>query len=126
LSVISKYFQVNYTELTGVCVYFLCDSADFIFQVFHFHALFSLFVFYCGNFIVFFVNNQLEAELARLHDEQIVLQEKLTKDAEAIETLERLLTTCRKDTLDQKLANQKTLEEVNVLHEKITALQDKL
>jgi len=86
----------------------------------------SLFVFYFGNFIVFHVNNQLEVELARLRDEQIVLQEKLTKDAEAIETLERLLTTCRKDTLDHKLANQTTLAEVNLLREKITALQDKL
>jgi len=124
--VISKYFQVNHTELTGVCIYCMCVSADFIFQVFHFHSLFSLFVFYFGNLIVFRVNNQLEAELARLRDEQIVLQEKLTKDAEAIETLERLLTTCRKDTLDQKLANQTTLEEVNRLREKITALQDKL
>ena len=64
--------------------------------------------------------------MARLRDEQIVLQEKLTKDAEANETLERLLTTCRKDTLNQKCANQKTLEEVNQLREKITALQDKL
>jgi len=126
VSVISKYFQVNRTKLAGVCVYFLCDSADFIFQIFHFHALFNLLVFYCGNFIVFHVNNQLEAELARLRDEQIVLQEKLTKDAEALETLERLLATCRKDTLDQKLANQTTLEEVNLLREKITALQNKL
>jgi hypothetical protein len=103
----------------------MCDSADLIFQVFHFHALFSLLVFYFGN-ILFHVNNQMEAELARLRDEQIVLQEKLTKDAEAIETLERLLTTCRKDTLDQKLANQTKLEEVSVLREKITALQGKL
>jgi hypothetical protein len=126
MSVISKYFQVNHTELTGVCVYFLFDSADFIFQVLHFHAPFSLFVFYFGNLILFHVNYQLEAELARLHDEQIVLQEKLTKDAAAIETLERLLTTCRKDTLDQKLATQTTLGEVNLLREKITALQDKL
>ena len=125
MSVISKYFQVNHTELTGVCVYFLCDSVGFIFQVIHFHALFNLLAFYCGNFIVFLVN-QLEAELARLHDEQIVLQEKLTKDAETVKTLERLVKTCRKDTLNQKLENQTMLEEVNLLREKITALQDKL
>ena len=94
--------------------------------MFHFHALFNLFVFDFANFILFHVNNQLEAELARLRDEQIVLQKKLTKDSESIETLERLLTTCRKDTLDQKLANQETLAEVNLLREKITALQGKL
>jgi hypothetical protein len=118
--------QINHTELTGFCVYFLCDSADFIFQVFHIHVLYNALVFYFGNFIVFFVNNQLEVDLARLRDEQIVLQEKLTKDAEAIETLERLLTTCRQDTLNHKVSNQTTLAEVNMLREKITALQDKL
>jgi len=125
VSVISKYFQVNHTELTGVCVYFLCDSAGFIFQVFHFHALFNLLAFYCGNFIVCLVN-QLETELARLRDEHIVLQEKLTKDAEEIETFERLLATCRKDKLDQKCANQTKQEEVNLLREEVTALQHKL
>jgi hypothetical protein len=97
-----------------------------LFQVFHIHVLINVLVFYFGNFVVFYVNNQLEAELARLRDEQIVLQEKLTKDAEAIETLERLLTTCRTDTLNQKVANQTTLAEVNLLREKITALQGKL
>ena len=64
--------------------------------------------------------------MARLHDEQIVLQEKLTKDGESIETLEKLLSSCRKDTLDQKLANQDMLAEVSILREKITALQEKL
>jgi chromosome segregation ATPase len=88
-------------------------------------VLYNALVFYFGNFIVFFVN-QLEAELARLRDQQIVLQEKLTKDSEAIETFERLLTTCRQDTLSHKVANQTTLAEVNMLREKITALQDKL
>jgi predicted nucleic acid-binding Zn-ribbon protein len=81
---------------------------------------------YFGNTIVFHANNQLEAELARLRDEQIVLQEKLTKDGESIETLERLLSSCRKDTLDQKLVNQEMLAEVNILRQKIAALQDKL
>ena len=64
--------------------------------------------------------------MGRLHDEHIVLQEKLTKDAETIETLERLLATSRKDKLDQQLANQTKLEEVNLLHEEIAALQEKL
>jgi hypothetical protein len=64
--------------------------------------------------------------LARLRDEQEALQEQLIKDHKSIESLENLLSSCRKETLDQKLANQESQAEVNSLRQKIADVQEKL
>lgn len=64
--------------------------------------------------------------MARLLDEQQALQEQLTKDRKSIESLENLLSSCRKETFDQKLANQGTQAEVNSLCQKIADMQKKL
>ncbi|KDR21241.1 centrosomal protein of 135 kDa isoform X2 [Zootermopsis nevadensis] len=72
------------------------------------------------------IKMRLESELARLLDEQQALQEQLTKDRKSIESLENLLSSCRKETFDQKLANQGTQAEVNSLCQKIADMQKKL
>ena len=59
---------------------------------------------------------QLETELARLRDDQELLQEKSTKDHEAIQTLENLLSSCRQETLNQKVANQETQKEIRNMY----------
>jgi hypothetical protein len=64
--------------------------------------------------------------LAQLRDEQKLLQEQLTKDHKSVETLESLLSSCRKETCDEKLANQETQAEVNSLRQKIADMQKKL
>jgi hypothetical protein len=64
--------------------------------------------------------------LARLREEQEVLREKLTKDHESNATQENLQSSCRKETLDQKLAHQETQAEVNSLHQKIADMKEKL
>lgn len=69
---------------------------------------------------------QLETELARLRDEQETLLEQLTKDHKSMEALENLLSSCRKETFDQKLANQEAQAELNSLRQKIVDMQEKL
>ncbi|KAJ9592861.1 hypothetical protein L9F63_015439, partial [Diploptera punctata] len=72
------------------------------------------------------VKMQLETELARLRDEQEILQEQSARDHQAIETLENLLSSCQQETFDQKVTSQSTQKEVDSLRRKITELQDKL
>jgi seryl-tRNA synthetase len=68
----------------------------------------------------------LETELARLREEQEVLREKLTKGHDSVATLENLLSSCRKETLDQKLAHEETQAELKSLHQKIADMKEKL
>ena len=69
---------------------------------------------------------QLETELARLRDDQELLQEQTARDHESIQSLENLLSSCRQETLDQKMANQEIHQEVSSLRKKMGELQEKL
>jgi hypothetical protein len=64
--------------------------------------------------------------LTKLHDEQEVLLEKLTKGHESVATLENLLSSSRKETLDHKLSHQETEGELKSLHHKLADMKEKL
>lgn len=64
--------------------------------------------------------------MARLRDEQDVLHEKLTKGHDSIATLENILSSCRKEMLDQKLAHEETQAELKSLQLKIADMKEKL
>jgi hypothetical protein len=55
-----------------------------------------------------------------------VLHEKLTKGHDSIATLENILSSCRKEMLDQKLAHEETQAELKSLQLKIADMKEKL
>jgi hypothetical protein len=69
---------------------------------------------------------QLETELAQLRDEQGVLRDNLTKGHESVATLENLLSSSRKETLDQKLLYQERERELTRLHLELADMKGKL